>query len=85
LKSTTSKDFRKCLRRLPADVRRQAREAYQLWKSNPRHPSLRFKKLDGGLWSARVGLAWRVLATIEKDEITWFWIGSHAEYDRLIS
>jgi hypothetical protein len=24
------------------------------------------------------------LGLVEGDEITWFWIGSHAEYDRLI-
>jgi hypothetical protein len=31
-----------------------------------------------------VTLGYRVVGLLEDDEITWFWIGSHAEYDRLL-
>jgi hypothetical protein len=37
----------------------------------------------GKLWSARVGLHYRALATEADGDLVWFWIGSHAEYDRL--
>jgi hypothetical protein len=31
-----------------------------------------------------VGRNYRVLGLRDGDEITWFWIGSHSEYDRLL-
>jgi len=37
------------------------------------------------IYSARVGLGYRVLGLWEGDTITWFWIGSHAEYDTLLA
>ena len=61
-----------------------ARSNFELLKSNPRHPSLRFKK-TGQYWSVRVGLAYRALGREIEDGILWGWIGSHAEYDRIIS
>jgi hypothetical protein len=52
-------------------------------KAAPDHPSLRFKKV-GAIYSARVGLHYRALARHRGDNFYWFWIGSHAEYDRLL-
>lgn len=52
-------------------------------KQDPRHPSLHFKKV-GRFWSARVGLRYRALAVESGDDLVWFWIGSHADYDKLI-
>jgi hypothetical protein len=31
-----------------------------------------------------VGLAYRALAVRDKDEVIWFWVGSHADYDDLL-
>jgi hypothetical protein len=36
------------------------------------------------LYSARVTLGYRALGLMEDEEVTWFWIGTHAEYDRLL-
>jgi len=69
---------------LPVEVQARARKAYRLWKENPRHPSLHFKKV-GKAWSVRVDENFRVLAKIVEDKAYWFWIGPHAEYERLIS
>ncbi|WP_445944940.1 ParE family toxin-like protein [Rhizobium sp. WSM1274] len=52
-------------------------------KQDPRHPSLHFKRV-GRFWSARVGTSWRALAVRDGDDIIWFWIGSHADYDKLL-
>jgi hypothetical protein len=65
-------------------MRRLARETYQRFEQDPWHPSLRFKQIRNDIWSARVGLGYRALGLREGDEITWFRIGSHAEYDRMI-
>jgi hypothetical protein len=56
---------------------------FQLLKDNPRHPSLQFKKL-GHHWSARVGLHYRAIAVEDGSGYVWVWIGTHAEYDKLI-
>jgi hypothetical protein len=84
--SLLTDDFRACFAALPAEVREQARQAYQRWRENPAHPGLRYKPVRGqpGLWSVRVGRGWRALGRVDGDTITWFWIGSHADYDGLI-
>jgi hypothetical protein len=68
---------------LPEDAQNLADKSFKLLKQNPRHPSLRFKKL-GNFWSARVGLAHRALAVEDGADLIWVWIGSHAEYERMI-
>jgi hypothetical protein len=77
-------DFWDCYRQLPRHIQKQADEKFQLLKADPRHPSLHFKKV-GSVWSARVNINCRALADEENGEFTWFWIGSHEEYDRLIN
>ena len=68
---------------LPRQVRKLADANYELLKRDPRHPSLQFKKV-GKYWSVRVGLRYRALAVEINEDYLWFWIGSHADYDRLI-
>ena len=68
---------------LPPEVKRLADGAFQLLKSEPRHPSLQLKKV-GRYWSARVGLHYRSLSIEDGSDLVWFWIGHHSEYDRLI-
>ena len=84
--SSTTRRFWVELERLPVAVRRQAREAFAQFQQNPYHPSLHFKLLNDAeqLWSARVGIGYRVLGLRHGDAITWFWIGSHAEYDHKV-
>ena len=86
MKSHVTEDFRRCFARLPQQVQAQARKAYRLWRQNPHHPSLHFKCIHSkeSLYSVRVGLGWRALGLVQGDTIHWFWIGSHAEYDKLI-
>ena len=38
----------------------------------------------GIYWSARVGISYRALGKERVEGIVWMWIGSHAEYDRLL-
>jgi hypothetical protein len=71
-------------RQLPDEIRELADSCFQLLRSDPRHPSLRFKRV-GNYWSARVGLRYWALAKERTEGLVWFWIGSHDEYQRLIS
>jgi len=70
-------------RRCPLSVRNLADANFALLKRDPRHPSLQLKKV-GRYWSIRVGLRYRALAVDVDDGYLWFWIGSHADYDKLI-
>jgi hypothetical protein len=84
MKSSTTPDFWAAYRVLPAEIKARARMTYRLWRQNPRHPSLQFKK-TGNVWSIRVGGGHRALALLEHDVFYWFWIGAHDEYERLIA
>jgi hypothetical protein len=71
-------------RALPQPVKDLADKNFELLKANPRHPSLHFKRI-GDLWSVRIGEHYRALGTDDtSDGVYWFWIGPHADYDRLI-
>ena len=85
--SRTTTRFREAYRRLPDHVQRRAREAYRRFKENPQHRSLRLKHVHANrpIYAVRVGLGHRALGIVEGDVMVWFWIGTHAEYDRLLS
>ncbi len=68
---------------LPVHIRELADKNYALLKDNPQYPSLHFKKV-GDYWSVRVGMRYRALGVDIDEGILWFWIGSHADYDRLV-
>lgn len=86
MNSIVTADFIDCFARLPPEVQEQARRAHLIWRANPWHPGLRFKPIRGheALYSVRIGLGWRALGRLDGNTVTWFWIGSHADYDRLI-
>jgi hypothetical protein len=69
---------------LDENVRQSARKAYRLWKENPFHPSLHFKCINRqeNLWSVRITRGYRAIGILEEDLVTWFWIGSHDDYER---
>lgn len=87
MKSVTTKRFRKAYAYLPEHIQEQTRKAFQLWKKNPFHASLQFKQVHDTepVYSVRVSLSYRALGVKEKDTIIWFWVGSHADYDKMIA
>jgi hypothetical protein len=86
VKSRTTTSFRKLFANLPKQVQEQARGAYRQFKQDPYYPSLRFKKVHPQLpiYSARISKNYRAVGQLDEDTIIWFWVGSHAEYDRLL-
>ncbi len=80
----TTRRFWKCYDALPESVQRNADQCYELLKDDPSHPSLHFKKIGNKYWSVRAGLDYRALGVEVENGILWFWIGSHAEYDKLL-
>jgi hypothetical protein len=87
LKSRRTAPFRKAFDALPEPVREQARLAYRRFQENPNHPGLRFKRVHSSdpVYSVRVGIGYRAVGVLEDDVMVWFWIGSHAEYNGLLS
>lgn len=85
--SHTTGRFWKAYRQLDENVQKKAHRAYELFEQNPQHPSLHFKKVHPTepLYSARVSLNHRALGIRDGNEIVWFWIGPHDEYERLIA
>jgi len=52
----------------------------------PYHRSLDFKRVGKKYptYSVRIGMGWRAVGFKRDNIIVWFWIGSHADYDRII-
>lgn len=86
MKSLTNNNFWKYYADIPPDIRLQAREAYALFVKDPYYPSLHFKRVHSTrpVFSARISVDYRAVGIIDGDEITWFWIGSHSDYDKLL-
>ncbi len=80
----TTQRFWKCYDALPQGVQKTADQYYELLEADPSHPSLHFKKIGKKYWSVRAGLDYRALGIEVEGGISWFWIGAHAEYDKLI-
>ena len=76
-------DFWDAYVELPLNVQRRIPQKFQLLRQNPRHPSLRFKKV-GDFWAIRLSRDYRALAREEEGDFIWFWVGTHAEYERRI-
>ena len=86
MNSHTTRSFRESFGELPSRAQRLAREAYRRFVEDPSHPGLRFKpaRSHPGIYSARVGADYRALAKVDGDEVVWFWIGTHARYERIL-
>ena len=79
--------FKKNFRDLPKEIKVQAKSTYKRWKINPFIKSLEFKQVHRTrpIYSIRIGLNWRALSIRKpKNVTTWFWVGSHEEYSKLI-
>ena len=87
MNSVATRRFWALFHELPSDVQQLAIKSYQLWRRDPHHPSLHFRRLQGHAdrFSVRVGDHYRAFGTVTADTITWVWIGTHAEYDRLVA
>ena len=83
MKHWASQKFWALYEALPVEVRELAEKNFELLTADPRHPSLHFKRI-GSVWSVRVGGHYRALGHDVADGIQWFWIGTHADYDKLI-
>jgi len=83
VKHFASSQFWDCYEQLSSARKSVADKNFDLLKVNPAHPSLHFKRV-GNLYSVRVGIGHRALGAQVEGGVVWFWIGTHAEYDKLV-
>ena len=84
MRHLTSGKFWQFYGHLSPEIQQLADQSYDLLKRDQRYPSLHFKKV-GRFCSVRVGIHYRALAVQDGENLVWFWIGHHSEYDRIIS
>ncbi|MBI4633857.1 MAG: hypothetical protein HY742_08190 [Deltaproteobacteria bacterium] len=84
--SQTTDRFWKCYRGLPEQIRKEEKEAYKRFKKNPYHPSLHFRRIHSTrpIFSLRITKDYRAVGIQQDNQIIWFWIGSHGDYDNLL-
>lgn len=71
--------FRRDYQTLPAGVQRALEKALKFLLTNPRHPSLRIKKIPGtDIWYGRASRAYRFTLQFEGDAATLRRVGTHA-------
>lgn len=84
LRSHALAEFWDHYRALPQAVQEQADKQYALFAVNPHHPSLRLKQI-GPYWTVRVSSGYRALARRKENDLFWFWIGPHDQYERMVT
>ncbi len=76
---------------LPLHVQKLVVKAIGLWEVNPKHRSLRHHLLKdtkrgrhaSGSYSISLNMQYRALYVLDGSVAVWYWVGSHADYDRL--
>jgi len=64
-------------------IQEQADKQFALFEENPNHSSLGFKAIDH-YRSVRVSRGYRALARCRDNDLFWFWICPHDEYEELL-
>ena len=81
-RSSGNPDFWNAYYKLPESTRALARKNYHLWRADPFHPSLYFKKISSANWSVRIGDHYRAVGRFVEGNFLWEWIGTHEEYNK---
>jgi hypothetical protein len=84
--SKTTDQFWRCYEELPKQIKKEAKKAYGLFIKNPYHNSLRFKRIHSTrpIFSLRITGDYRAVGIKQDENIIWFWIGSHNDYENLL-
>ncbi len=86
MNSKTTDRFWKCFHKLPEKIKKEAKKSYKIFKNDPFHPSLHYKRIHSTrpIFSIRITIDYRAIGIQENKYIIWFWIGSHSDYNNLI-
>ena len=84
MKHFTIPRFWNAYNNLPLTIKEIADKNFRLLKDNSSHSSLHFKKV-GPYRSVRISKNYRALAVEKGEDLIWFWLGNHSDYERLIN
>lgn len=84
--SHTTERFRKLYANLPKEIQKLAKKSFFHFSKEPRHPGLNFKKVHQKkpICAVRISRNYRALGILKDNNIIWFWIGSHSDYEKLL-
>ncbi len=84
MKYARTERFKKAYAKLPPDIQDKVVKAFQLFKENPRHPSLGVKRVQGmpDVWEGRIDIHYRFTFHYEGDVCLFRNIGPHAIIER---
>lgn len=87
MKSKTTKTFWKLLNALPLEVQQQAWDSYRAWQTDLWNSRFEFKPVHPSqpFYSVRINYSYRAVGIRNQEEIVWFWIGSHSDYNNLLN
>lgn len=76
----TTKHFDKAFEKLPGSIQDTAFDKLELLMKDPKHPSLRVKRVKGTsyVWEMSVNMSYRITFQVEEKEIVLRKIGTHA-------
>lgn len=90
IRNVRTREFRYLHSELPIRIQELATKAFRFFVDTPRHPSLRLHRLkddtagrhrDGSI-SVSLSRQYRAIYFTNGDVNVWYWIGTHADYDR---
>ena len=79
MKFLALRTFQRDYKKLPRHIQKETDNALRLLADNPRHPSLRIKKMQGtkGIWEGSVTMAYRFTFHLEGNTVVLRRIGTH--------
>lgn len=91
-KNVRRREFRELFYSLPEEIRREARLAYRQFLRDSSHRALRRHPLKDkgrgrhpvGSFSVSINMSYRAVYFVDEETGTnvWYWIGSHAQFDK---
>ena len=82
-KSVASERFWQLYAELLEEIQALADKQYELFEQNPFHPSLQLKQV-GEVWTARVGLYYRLIGYREGNVFRWELDRPHEAYNKIV-
>jgi addiction module RelE/StbE family toxin len=79
MKVAFTKPFKRDYQNLPEDIQKQIDKQIERLLKNPKHPSLRSKKMEGRqeIWEARITEGYRMTFQINRDTYLLRRVGTH--------
>ena len=84
MNSHATADFWKLYHKLPESIRQSAQDAFRIFSNDPLHPALTMERLRcvSNYWSVRITRNYRAVGVKAGDDMNWFWIGSHSDFEK---